>query len=467
MVEGEAVARRGLMGFRQGLYACFRLRADALFELADAVLCTPGRVASLAELSGEGVFRRGHGAMYDALACGDVDTEALGGLLARSWSPEDVGPVKIAVDVSPWPRPDAETSQGRCHCHRACRCGGARKTIPGWPYSFAAGLEWGASAWTALLDAVRLGPDDDATVVTVSQIRRVRAALEAAGRLHGRPAPLFVLDAGYDPTRICYLAGQQGLKVQVLARIKSNRVYHAAPVQRPRHLGGRPRRYGARFALADPATWPAPHQQTTATSSRYGQVTVQAWHEHHQQLDRYRGWSAHTGELPVVPGTLIRIDVERLPGDRTPRPMWLWHNAPEGTAFDLDTLWMSYLRRFDIEHTFKTIKQWLGWTTPQIRTPAQADRWTWLILAAHTQLRLARRLTRDLRRPWERPPPTGRPLTPNRVRRGFPLLLRRIGTPAQRAKPTTPGPGRPHGTTRPKRSRYPDSAAQFVQAESR
>jgi hypothetical protein len=35
VVEGEAAARRRLMGFRAGLYACLRRRADALFELAD------------------------------------------------------------------------------------------------------------------------------------------------------------------------------------------------------------------------------------------------------------------------------------------------------------------------------------------------------------------------------------------------------------------------------------------------
>ncbi len=455
VVEGEAAARRRLVGFRSALYDCFRLRADALFELVDAVLCAPGQVTSLVELSGQGVFRRGHGAMYDALACGDIDGEVLGGLLARSWEPPDAGPVKIAVDVSPWPRPDAETSEGLCHCYRSCRCGGARKTVPGWAYSFAAGLEWGASAWTAPLDAVRLGPDDDATAVTVAQVARVTAELEEAGTLCGRPAPLFVFDSGYDPTRISYLAGQDGIGVQVLARVRSDRVYHAKPVQRPRHLGGRPRRYGARFALADPLTWPEPDRQTRTENARYGQVTVQAWHEHHQQLDRYRGWSAHTGELPVVPGTLIRIEVGHLPGDRTPKPMWLWHSAPPGTDFDLDLLWMAYLRRFDIEHTFKTIKRLLGWTAPQIRTPAQADRWTRLVLAAHTQLRLARTLIHDLRQPWEKPAAPGRPLTPGRVRRGFPRLRRHIGTPATRAKPTRPGPGRPKGTTRPRRTRYP------------
>lgn len=41
----------------------------------------------------------------------------------------------------------------------------------------------------------------------------------------------------------------------------------------------------------------------------------------------------------------------------------------------------------------------LGWTVPKVRDPHTADLWTWLIIAAHTQLRLARPLAEDLRRP--------------------------------------------------------------------
>jgi hypothetical protein len=43
-----------------------------------------------------------------------------------------------------------------------------------------------------------------------------------------------------------------------------------------------------------------------------------------------------------------------------------------------------------------------------VLTPQAADRWTWLLIAAHTQLRLARPLAADLRRPWERPAPPPR-----------------------------------------------------------
>ncbi len=445
-----------LVEFRAALYGCFGRRADALFELVDAVLTGQGPVDSLVELSQEKAFRRGHGALYDALACGDVDVEELAALIASSWQCPDDGPVKIAVDTSAWPRPDAETSQARCHCYTSCRCDGVRKTIPGWPFSFAAGLEWGASSWTALLDAVRIGPDDDATALTVTQIAQVMRRLAAAGTLTGRPAAVFVFDSGYDLTRIAYLADRQGLGVQVLGRVRSDRVYYTpAPISRVEGQQGRPRKHGGRFELAKPASLPRADEQLTAHNPRYGSVRVDAWHGLHQKLSRQAGWADFTGALPVVAGTLIRIQVEHLPGDRTPQDVWLWHAAPPGTVFDLDLLWKTYLRRFDLEHTFRLLKSVLGWTAPQIRTPAQAERWTWLILAVHAQLRLARGMTGDLRRAWEKPTPTGKPLTPGRVRRGFAKLRRQLGTPARRPKPTTAGPGRPKGTTRPPRTRYP------------
>ncbi|MDF2969464.1 MAG: uncharacterized protein K0Q93_3242, partial [Nocardioidaceae bacterium] len=101
-------------------------------------------------------------------------------------------------------------------------------------------------------------------------------------------------------------------------------------------------------------------------------------------------------------------------------------------------------RDFDEEHTIRFCKQTRGWTAPKIRSPAAADRWTWLIVAAHSQLRLARRLAHDLRRPWERPLPPDR-LTPARVRRGFRRLRTKTPSPASAPKPAHPGPGRPPG----------------------
>jgi hypothetical protein len=45
-----------------------------------------------------------------------------------------------------------------------------------------AALEAGRTSWTAVLDAVRLGPTDDATAVTACQLRAVVGRLIAARR---------------------------------------------------------------------------------------------------------------------------------------------------------------------------------------------------------------------------------------------------------------------------------------------
>ena len=151
-------------------------------------------------------------------------------------------------------------------------------------------------------------------------------------------------------------------------------------------------------------------------------MEVRAWHGMHQKVQRTGYFARLEAELftrlPVIEGTVIEVRVERLPDGRSPhRTMWLWHSGPH--APDLDVCWRAYLRRFDMEHTFKLMKSQLGWTAARVRHPEQAVRWTWLLIAAYVQLRLARGLAADLRRPWERRPRPGRPLTPYRVRRSF------------------------------------------------
>jgi hypothetical protein len=72
---GQADALGELSGFRQRFHECLTGRADALFELTDAVLCADGPVTSLVELTLLAEHRRGHGAMYDALNQGRVEPE--------------------------------------------------------------------------------------------------------------------------------------------------------------------------------------------------------------------------------------------------------------------------------------------------------------------------------------------------------------------------------------------------------
>ncbi len=142
---------------------------------------------------------------------------------------------------------------------------------------------------------------------------------------------------------------------------------------------------------------------------------------------------------------MIRLKVDHLPGDRDAPPVWLWSSATGARPADVDFIWSCYLRRFDLEHTFRLFKQSLGWARPRLRDPQAADRWTWIVIVAHTQLRLAVPLTTDQRKPWEKTTRPGTALTPTRVRRGFRNIRPHLGSPARAPKPTRPGPGRPPG----------------------
>jgi hypothetical protein len=440
-VEPLAVLSR----FRLDFHACLTARADELSELADAVLCADGPVRTLAGLSLAPEHRRGHGALYDAVNHGRISIGRLRRSVAGLPLPRAAdGRLVLAADVSNWLRPGAATSPDRLFCHVYGRGKGQAQMIPGWPYSVIAALESGRTSWTAVLDAVRLGPEDDETEVTAAQLREVVGRLIEAGHWRDGDLPvLVVFDAGYDVTRLAWLLAD--LPVELLGRLRSDRVmWLPAPARQPATMG-RPRKHGRELALADPAACPDPQVTTSTVTSRYGTAVAQAWDRVHPRLTHRAAWLDHDGPLPVIEGTLIRLQVDHLPGDRDPRPVWLWWSRASAQPGDVDRCWQAFLRRFDLEHTFRLFKQVLGWTVPKIRDPAAADRWTWLIIAAHTQLRLARPLAADLRRPWEKPAPAGR-LTPARVRRGFRNIRAKAAQPAGAPKPGKPGPGRPPGS---------------------
>ena len=199
-----------------------------------------------------------------------------------------------------------------------------------------------------MLDAIRLGPDDDEAEVTACQVREVITRLIAAGHWREGDLPILVIfDAGYDPMRLaCQLAG---LPVEILGRLRSDRVLHFPVPPRQPGTNGRPPRHGREFFLADPKTWPQPPVATTTDTTRYGTAAAQAWDRLHPRLTHRSAWISHDGTLPVIEGTLIRLQVDHLPGDRHPKPVWLWCSVTGASPADVDRLWQAFLRRFDLE----------------------------------------------------------------------------------------------------------------------
>lgn len=437
-VDGE------LSGFRREFYGCLTRRADALFELGDAVLCADGPVRSIAELSLVGEHRRGHGSGYAALARGGIDIARLRTALSTVSIPRAAdGRLVLAVDVTSWLRPEAHTGRQRILCHTYGRGKDQHMMVPGWPYSVVVALEAGRGSWTAPLDVVRLEPGDDAAAVTAVQVRGVVDRLIVAGHWRpGDPDILLVADAGYDGPRLAHVLAD--LPITVVVRMRSDRVLRRPAPPHPPGTLGRPRRHGGEFAFGDPDTWGEPDITTRTETRLYGPALIRAWDRLHPRLTHRIAWASHAGNLPILEGTVIRLQVDRLPSGAFPKPVWLWHSRTGLDHAAVDLSWQAFLRRFDIEHTFRMLKQTLGWTTLKLRSPEQADRWTWLLIAAYTQLRLARRSAVDLRRPWERPLSPER-LSPARIRRGFRHLRPHTACPANVPKPSRPGPGRPAG----------------------
>jgi hypothetical protein len=445
-MDSSAQTLDTLRAFRNSLYRCFDRRADALFELTDALL-TAGSFSSPPHLSLAAVHRRGWGSLYAALSMGRTDEAGLWDLLSEHplGNGDTAYPPIYAVDVSVWPRCDAEASPGRGYYYHPSRHSAGQPIVAGWAYQLVAQLGFERDSWVAPVDARRVEPTENADEVAAEQVRTLAQRLPEPAAM-----PIFVFDAGYDPVKL--QRALEGCPAQILIRLHSNRVFYAAPEEVEPRPVGRPRRHGKKFDLKDPASWPEPAREHRCESDDYGSVRVRCWSGLHPKTRRI-GERYGCERAPVVRGTVVLVEVGKLPRQtRKPKKLWLWWSG-EGEA-DLDLIWRAYCRRFDLEHTIRFLKQTLGWTAPRFRYPEQADRWTWLVLVAYAQLRLARGIVADARLPWERPQRPRR-LTPTRVLRSFATLLATVGTPAEPPKPCGRSPGRPKGSRSGPAKRHP------------
>src|SRR6185295_12888024 len=153
-------------------------------------------------------------------------------------------------------------------------------------------------------------------------------------------------DAGYDLEKLARELGDlEGERVAVLVRLRSGRCFYADPEQQPRT--GRPRRHGQKLACDAPTTWWAPTAEHREEHAQYGAVRVRAWADVHAKTQNHPTRGSRRPR-PMIRGTLVLVEVERLPRQtRIPKQLWLWWRSP-GTP-DLAALWRAYVHRFDLE----------------------------------------------------------------------------------------------------------------------
>ncbi|MFJ5219318.1 transposase [Streptomyces sp. NPDC088354] len=173
------------------------------------------------------------------------------------------------------------------------------------------------TSWTAVLDAVGLGPANDATAVTAVQLRDVVTRLRQPGRWKpGDPDMLIVVDSGHDVTHLAHVLSD--LPVELVGRLRSDRVML-------RDAG--PRRSGPRGGQPAPRTRWCPHLRQAETWHTRDQptdtVSTRLWHRRNSDPGSDapppagpRPCPDHCGELPLIHGTLIRVKVGDDTGDR-------------------------------------------------------------------------------------------------------------------------------------------------------
>ena len=175
-----------------------------------------------------------------------------------------------------------------------------------------------------------------------------------------------------------------------------------------------------------------------------------SWDRLHPRLTHRTCWLDHHGELPIIEGTLIPLQVDRLPRDRDPKPVWLWSSRTGATAADVDRWWQSFLRRFDLEHTFRLFKQTLGWTRPKLRTPRPPTAGPGWSSPATPSCASPGRWPTTSAAPGSAPPPRAAS-PPLGSAAGSGTSTRGPPIPVSAPKPGKPGPGRPPGS----RNRHP------------
>ncbi len=394
--------------YRHILYhSCFKRAADALFDLADALL-TDVVARSLVELSQAASFRRRWPSLYEALEDGQIDRNALIRLFVALLPQRMVGRrLVVGLDTSSILRPAAETARDRTLVYRSNLPATATPVGPGWCFSALVLLPEPVSSWTYILDHRRMPSTETATSIGVAQLQALLPRLPSCWQ-----RPVVLLDRRYSTAP--WVAASANLPSDQLIRARCDQVlYREAPP--PSGKRGAPRKDGARFKGSNPTTHGPPDVDWTGVDGHNHAVQVSCWQGLH--LRKARGVA-----LTVV--RIIRSGARNT--KRDPRVSWFWWLGEPVPP--LDELAGLYPRRFGQEHGYRFDKQDLLWAAPRVRTAEQMERWTDLVAVVHNQLVLARPRVEGERRAWEA---RRRSSSPRQVRRAMGRISAQLGTPAR------------------------------------
>jgi hypothetical protein len=173
-------------------------------------------------------------------------------------------------------------------------------------------------------------------------------------------------------------------------------------------------------------------------------------------------WSGlHFRKAPQHPIVILRVECSSSTRNaQLPKVLWLAWVGQDLPA--LDEVWLTYLRRFAIDHWYRFAKQRLHWTLPQIVSRQRSECWSDLMPLLTWQLWLARAVVVDRPLPWQK---SLTRLTPGRVAQAIAAIFTQVCTPAQAPKLRGNSPGWPEGLPRKQRPFCPIIKKRFSQSK--
>jgi Transposase DDE domain len=450
----EAIVSK-FQSFRNRLFRLFPYRAGATMDLIDAV-SSEITADSVVKLSLSDLFRRKYSSLTDVLSSlfrnnlkvpytieeRREQTLRVTQLLAEECtsSPQEEGFALFAIDCTANPRIYANKVADRTTVHAPNHVPGQKPITVGHEYSVLVHLpnqtEDRELHWVVPLSVRRVESHQSGPQVGFAQLEEV-----SNQTIFRHCFCVNVSDAAYS-TKSWAIGVKKWPHVVQIARMRGNRKLYRMPVPDSTTRRGRPQIYGEELLLNCPSQPDLEEITTTITrKGRECEVLLQRWNDVIMQGSKEERTHAH-------PFDLLRVTVTDKKGKPVyRRPLWVMIAGVKRRDVKSNAAYLSYGRRYDIEHFFRFGKQRLGLVNSQTCETRHEEGWHWIGLLAYNMLFHARQLTQPVAYPWEK-----RKVRiivtvqrPSQAQRDYGRIIRGIGTPAPVPKPRGKSPGRQLG----------------------
>ena len=241
-----------------------------------------------------------------------------------------------------------------------------------------------------------------------------------------------------------------------LTRCRSNRVFYTLPKinNNQKKRKGHPYWYGDKFDLKDESTWHEVDEEFSTSITNKKQeifnLEIKSWNNLIMKGDKEQ-------KMWQNPFRLLRITLIDVHGNLKFKPMWLIVMGKRRNEINLFDCYKAYLRRFDIEHLFRFVKNKLLLNNYYSPFVEREKNWVELVFLSYVNLWATRKLALQVTSDWQKYHHKKMPnqITPSMVQKDYKRIIRTFGKETPPPKPRGYSSGREKGQKLPTRLRYP------------